>query len=93
MTWGRIAETSGEYLKKGHPVYVAGQLRTDKYEPREGGTKYFTKVNVREMVLLSGGRGGGGGDRPRQQPKDYADAKGKDYSPPPQGDFDDDIPF
>ena len=68
-SWGKLAETASQYLKKGHPVYVAGQLRTDKYTPRDGGPqKYFTKVNVREMVLLSGGgRGRGEGANVRLQ--------------------------
>jgi single-strand DNA-binding protein len=93
--WGRLGEIAAEYLKKGSPVYVSGQLRTDRYTPKDGGPeKFFTKVRVRDMQLLSAREGG----RPAAQPKDYADAKGKDYSPPPaaappQADFDDDIPF
>lgn len=90
--WGRLAEVAAEYLKKGAPVYVSGSLQTDKYSPRDGGPdKFFTKVKVRDMQLLSGGGARSGGAR--QQPKDYAEAKGKEYSPPPQADFDDDIPF
>lgn len=94
--WGRLAEVAAEYLKKGSPVYVSGQLRTERYTPRDGGAeKFFTKVRVRDMQMLSTGARGG---EKRSQPKDYADAKGKDYSPPPaaaspQADFDDDIPF
>ena len=89
--WGRLGEIAAEYLKKGDPVYVSGQLQTDKYEGRDGsGTKYFTKIRVRDMQLLGARERG---RAPAAQPKDYADAKGKDYSPPPQQDFDDDIPF
>lgn len=91
--WGRLGEIAAEYLKKGAPVYVSGSLQTDKYEAKDGGgTRYFTKVKVRDMQLLSGG-GAREGGRQQQQPRDYAAAKGKDYSPPPQQEFDDDIPF
>lgn len=93
--WGRLGEIAAEYLKKGASVYVSGQLRTERYTPRDGGgEKFFTKVRVREMQMLSSKPGG-----PREQPRDYADAKGKEpkYDPPPapssQTDFDDDIPF
>lgn len=92
--WGRLAEIAGEYLKKGNPVYVSGSLQTDKYDAKDGsGTRYFTKVKVREMQLLSSREA-----QPRRQPNDYADAKaGEKLGPPPaatpQQDFDDDIPF
>jgi len=41
--WGKLADVTLKYLKKGRLVYVEGRLKTDKYEDK-GETKYFTKV-------------------------------------------------
>ena len=50
--WGRLAETSQKYLKKGSLVYIEGPLRTDKYEDKGGETKYFTKVVALTLQFL-----------------------------------------
>ena len=50
--WGRLGEICQEYLKKGSLVYVEGRLKTDKYEAKEGDTKYFTKVVALGMQML-----------------------------------------
>lgn len=62
----RIAE---QYLRKGSKVYVEGQLRTRKWQDRDGNDRYTTEVYVGrfrgELTLLDsrreGGAGGGGG--------------------------------
>lgn len=50
--WGRLGEICQEYLKKGSLVYIEGRLKTDKYEDKEGDTKYFTKVVALAMQML-----------------------------------------
>jgi len=50
--WGRLGEICQDYLKKGSLVYVEGRLKTDKYEAKEGDTKYFTKVVALAMQML-----------------------------------------
>jgi single-strand DNA-binding protein len=50
--WGRLGEVCQEYLKKGSLVYVEGRLKTDKFEDKEGDTKYFTKVVALGMQML-----------------------------------------
>lgn len=50
--WGRLGEVCQEYLKKGSLVYIEGRLKTDKYEDKEGETKYFTKVVALAMQML-----------------------------------------
>ena len=69
VTWGRLAEICGEYLKKGRQVYLEGQLQTRSWEDQDGNTKYMTEVKAREMQML-GGRDegydtGGGFDQSR----------------------------
>ncbi|WP_028567149.1 single-stranded DNA-binding protein [Salisaeta longa] len=70
VTWGRLAETCGEYLSKGRQVYVEGQLQTNSWEDRDGETQYRTEVRAREVLFLSGegrsnGRSGGLPDQSR----------------------------
>ncbi len=50
--WGRLGEVCQQYLKKGSLVYVEGRLRTDRYEDKEGETRYFTKVIASAMQML-----------------------------------------
>ncbi|HZL73049.1 MAG TPA: single-stranded DNA-binding protein [Planctomycetota bacterium] len=56
QAWARQAETCGEYLKKGRPVFVEGSLQHDRWE-QEGQKR--SKVRVRAFrVLFLGGPGG-----------------------------------
>lgn len=59
VTWARLAEICGEYLKKGSQVYIEGSLQTRTYDDRDGNTRYVTEIKAREMQML-GGRGGDG---------------------------------
>jgi single-strand DNA-binding protein len=89
--FGRLAEISAEYLRKGSQVYIEGKLRTRKWQDKQGNDRYSTEIVADEMQML-GGRTGGGAPAMGGPPQS---------SPPPQGspgpagggDFDDDIPF
>ncbi|MEL7311058.1 MAG: single-stranded DNA-binding protein [Pseudomonadota bacterium] len=88
--FGRLAEISAEYLRKGSQVYIEGKLRTRKWQDKNGNDRYTTEVIADEMQMLGsrGGAGapmGGGQQRPQQQ----APAQ----QPAAVSDFDDDIPF
>jgi len=50
--WGRLGEVSQEYLKKGSLVYMEGRLKTEKYQDKDGDTKYFRKVVTQYTQLL-----------------------------------------
>ncbi|HZM25170.1 MAG TPA: single-stranded DNA-binding protein [Anaerolineales bacterium] len=56
--WGRLGEVCQEYLKKGSLVYLDGRLRTEKYEDKDGETRFFTKVVTQFIQFLSGNRAG-----------------------------------
>ena len=49
----RLAEVAAEYLKKGRPVFVTGQLQQDRWEDSETGQKR-SKVRIigRQLQLL-----------------------------------------
>ena len=51
-TRGRLGEVCQEYLKKGSLVYLEGRLKTDRYEDKDGDTKYFSKVVGLAMQML-----------------------------------------
>ena len=58
--WGRQAETCKQYLTKGRPVFIEGQLRLDQWE-QEGVKKSKMKVRADRVQFLGGGQGGQGG--------------------------------
>jgi single-strand DNA-binding protein len=97
--FGRLAEIMGEYLKKGSQVYIEGQLRTRKWQDKEGKDRYTTEIRADVMQML-GSRAGAG--EPRGEPRSEPAPKGEGGAKPapaakkPAGKFDDmedDIPF
>ena len=96
--FGRLAEIAGEYLKKGSQVYVEGQLRTRKWQDKEGKDRYTTEIRGDVMQML-GSRAGAGeprADREPSAPKGEGAAKPAAGAKKPAGKFDDmedDIPF
>lgn len=96
--FGRLAEIIGQYVQKGALLYVEGQLRTRKWQDQNGQDRYTTSVRINEMKMLAGKSGGNqaGGESapaPQQQRAPQQRAPQRPAAPPPQSDFDDDIPF
>jgi single-strand DNA-binding protein len=96
VVFGRQADTSAQYLKKGSSVYIEGRLQTRSWDSDKG-KQYRTEV-VADTVQFgprsSGGGGGGGSSSssnyeaaPQSAPKEDAiDYPQEDINP-------DDIPF
>ncbi len=93
VCFGRLAEIAGEYLRKGSKVYIEGSLRTSSWE-QDGQKRYRTEVMARDMQMLDG-RGGGGGGMDNQAPTGFEPRGSSNNAPtlPADDDFDDDIPF
>lgn len=96
VAFGKTAEIIGEYAKKGAQMYVAGAMRTRKYE-KDGTDRYVTEVVVNEFQFL-GGKSDGAGKREEQQASAYLNAAGKAAGPKPSGnavdkDLNEDVPF
>lgn len=97
--WGRTAENCKQYLTKGRPVFVEGQLRLDQWE-QDGQKRSKMKVRAISVQFLGSapGRGGGGGeqrsssgsDEPARPAARPASSVSEDRPPLPA---DDDIPF
>lgn len=75
--YGKLAEVTGEYLRKGSQVYIEGQLQTRKWQDQNGQDRYSTDIVVQGyngIMQMLGGRtqqGGmpaqGGMNAPAQQ--------------------------
>lgn len=85
--FGRLAEISAEYLRKGSQVYIEGKLRTRKWQDKDGNDRYTTEIVADEMQML-GGRSGGGAPAMSSSAEQSAPSGGG-----VSDDFDDDIPF
>lgn len=49
---GKLAEIAAQYLRKGSQIYVEGQIRTRKYQDKDGAEKYVTDIRVDQMQML-----------------------------------------
>jgi single-strand DNA-binding protein len=58
--WGRQAETCKQYLTKGRPVFIEGQLKLDQWETPQGEKKSRLRVRADRVQFLGGGGPGGG---------------------------------
>ncbi|MEX2336195.1 MAG: single-stranded DNA-binding protein [Fulvivirga sp.] len=52
VAWGKTAEVVSQYLKKGKEVALEGRLIHKVYETADGEKKYFTEINMNDMLML-----------------------------------------
>ncbi|MBL8995884.1 MAG: single-stranded DNA-binding protein [Gemmatimonadales bacterium] len=93
-----LADIIERYVKKGDKIYVEGRVEYRQYEDKDKVTKYITEINVREILLLGGGRGGDsgfeGGSRAKATAGAKAGANAEGFEEFPSAmDGDDDLPF
>ena len=93
-TWGRQAETCGEYLKKGRSVLVEGRLVLDTWENKEGQKRSKHKVRANRVQFLGSAPSAGAEDGEAPSPsapfeEDFTPSS--DFAPPAKGE--DEIPF
>lgn len=84
-----LAGVAERYLRKGSKVYIEGQLRTRKWQDRDGNDRYTTEVVVGgiggSLVMLDGAKGAGS-DTGAQQQANHQQSGFAD-------DLDDSVPF
>lgn len=51
--YGRLAEVSGQYLKKGGLIYIEGKLTTKEYTDKQNIKRYMTEIQGRNLLMLS----------------------------------------
>ncbi|MBP7770379.1 MAG: single-stranded DNA-binding protein [Candidatus Pacebacteria bacterium] len=104
VVFGRQAETSAQYLKKGSSVLVEGRIQTRSWDSPEKGKQYRTEIVAESVTFGSraqGGAGGAGGAAPSgARSGGYSDAEAPQKAPKEDGiDYPtedinpDDIPF
>ena len=79
--WGRLAETTNQYLSKGSKVYVEGRFSTSTWTGQDGQTRVTNEVRAQDVRFLD----------PRGQ---VSGAPGGPPPPPGMGaDDEDDLPW
>lgn len=52
--WGKQAEVLGKYLQKGDQILLEGRIQTDKWEDKDGNTRYTTKIILDKFYFVGG---------------------------------------
>jgi single-strand DNA-binding protein len=52
VAWGKLAEIIEKYISKGSEVAVEGKLTYRTYNDKDGNKKYFTEIQVNELLML-----------------------------------------
>jgi single-strand DNA-binding protein len=80
VLWGRLAEISGQYLRKGSKIFIEGRLQTRSWQDQSGNKKYMTEIIAENLQMLDRKPQGGSpyqptapqavstGSAPQQQP-------------------------
>jgi single-strand DNA-binding protein len=100
----QLADIVEKYVKKGDKLYVEGRIEYRQWQDKDNQTRYSTEINVRELIMLGGARGSGGGEYDAEsngasRSRAGAAAKAKTGSddfedfPGALADEDDDLPF
>lgn len=53
IAWGKLAETTEKWLKKGMEVALEGKLVYRKYDDKDGVTRYVTEIVLSEYIKIS----------------------------------------
>jgi single-strand DNA-binding protein len=84
VCFDKKAERAGEFLNKGSLVYIEGRMQTNKWEDKDGVTKYTTEVIINVINYLDN----------YKKPESDGNSSGSSNRPPsPPVPDDDDIPF
>ena len=57
VTWNKLAEICGEYLKKGALVYVEGKHKTERWETDKGEKRSKVVYTIFDMKMLGSKNG------------------------------------
>lgn len=52
VAWGKVADIAEKFLNKGSEVAVEGKLVNRSYTDKDGQKKYFTEVQINELLML-----------------------------------------
>lgn len=87
VLWAKNAERAGEYLKKGHLIYLEGRISNRSWDdPESGQKKYMTEIIGSHFKMLEGR-----GDNVQSQGEESTSQTQPTQSQQPQEE--DDLPF
>lgn len=69
IAWRKLAELSGQYLKKGSKVSIVGNIQTRNYEDKDGKKVYATEVVAEELYFLDTKKADQGNNTSEYSPK------------------------
>jgi single-strand DNA-binding protein len=52
VTYRKLAEICGKYLRKGSLVYIEGRIQTRAWDDKEGVKRYTTEITASDMRML-----------------------------------------
>ena len=55
VIWGKIAESTANYMSKGSLIGISGRIQTRTYDAKDGTKRYVTEVVADEVQFLSKG--------------------------------------
>lgn len=90
---GRPAEACGKYLHKDSLAFVAGALRTRKWQAQDGSEKYVTEIWASKVQFLDQQKSQGQqqSQTPQQRVQQPTSRTGEQYNEPPA--YDSEVPF
>ncbi len=68
ICWDRLAETTGEYVKKGDPLYVEGRLEYRTFQDEEGKARGVCEIIAGDVQFLGQRRAGATAERSADPP-------------------------
>ena len=95
VVWGKQAETSAQYLKKGQQVMIEGRIETRSWDDKATGEKKYRTEIIADRVQFgpkSGGAGSGASNAP-SSPKASSPAEADSIEYPEEEINPEDIPF
>ena len=95
VVWGRQAETSAQYLKKGQQVMIEGRIETRSWDDKTSGEKKYRTEIIADRVQFGAKSGGtGAGTSNISSPKTSSNSEAVDAIEYPEEDINpEDIPF
>ena len=86
VVWGKQAETSAKYLRKGSQCAVSGSIQVRNYEANDGSRRYVTEVVADEVQFLARTAGS-------SQDSDDQYTDGGQTAPSDMQEINEDLPF
>ena len=50
--WGKTGEVIANYLKKGDPIHISGEIKQNEYTDKEGVTRYSVELGVDDFDFM-----------------------------------------